>query len=134
MNQVAPQIQPVTLTRSILDGSTLSAPLPAHVQPQYYAAIIAAEAIGKSGNTHAVELTISNSQVAGYAFYEGARLARAVFINSNAFLKSNTAARTSVHIDLGFTGSGSTTPTSFTVKRLAIGYVIISQKCLCGEL
>ncbi|KAF9466484.1 hypothetical protein BDZ94DRAFT_170407 [Collybia nuda] len=115
-------IQPITLTRSILDGSTLPTPIPAHIQPQYYAAIIAAESIGKSGNTHAAELSINNSQIAGYAFYDGAHLARAVFINSNAFLKSNTAARPSIHLDFGFTGSGSMAPTSFTIKRLNVGH------------
>jgi hypothetical protein len=118
-------MQPVALTRSIVDGSTLPAPIPPHVQPHYYAAIIAAEAIGKSGCTHAVELKINNSQISGYAFYDGTRLVRAVFINSNAFLQSNTATRTSVHLELGFTGSGSRGPTSFTVKRLAVGWVTI---------
>lgn len=105
-----------------MDGSALSTPLPPHIQPHYYAAIIAAEAIGKCGNARVVELMINNSQIAGYAFYEKTRLVRAIFINSNAFLKSSTVTRTSIHLDLGFTGSASATPTSFIVKRLSIEY------------
>ncbi|RDB31001.1 Beta-glucuronidase [Hypsizygus marmoreus] len=114
-------IQPVTLTRSTLDGSPLPSPLPPHVQPQYYGAVIAAEAIGTSGSTHAIELVINNAQVAGYAFYEGTRLVRAVFINSSAFLKSS-ANRTHVHLDFEFTGTGAVAPTVISVKRLAIGH------------
>ncbi|KAJ7475686.1 glycoside hydrolase family 79 protein [Mycena latifolia] len=93
---------------------------PVHVQPQYYAAIIAAEAIGDSGKTQAVELNINNARVSGFAFYEGRALKRAVFINSLAFLKGTTT-RTSIHLDLSFSGSG-TKPTSFSVKRLIIGH------------
>ncbi|TEB25149.1 hypothetical protein FA13DRAFT_1738567 [Coprinellus micaceus] len=104
-------IQPVVLARSPVDGSPLSPPLPPHIQPQYYAAIIAAEAIGSSGQTRILELT-------GYAFYEGDILVRALFINSLAFFKKDST-RTSVHIDLAFTGAA-TTPSSATVKCLSI--------------
>lgn len=107
------------MTRSILDGSTLATPLPPHVQPAYYAAIIAAEAIGKSGSTKAVEITVGSTQVSGYAFFEGGVLKRAVFINSNAFLQGATS-RASIHLDFAFSGSG-TTPKTISVKRLAIG-------------
>ncbi|KAJ6513350.1 glycoside hydrolase family 79 protein [Mycena sanguinolenta] len=113
-------IQPVTLTRSTLDGSTLATPQLPHVQPQYYAAIIAAEAIGDSGDTQAVELNINNARISGYAFYESGVLKRAVFINSLAFTTGQTS-RTSTHLDLSFSGSG-TKPTSFSVKRLVIGH------------
>ncbi|KAG6887825.1 hypothetical protein C0995_012372 [Termitomyces sp. Mi166 len=112
-------IQPATLTRSILDGSDLSSPLPPHVQPAYYGAIIVAEAIGRSGSTRVAELSINNNQVSGYGFYEGNKLVRAVFINSSAFLSSTTGSRSSVHLGFGFTGGG-TAPTKITVKRLAI--------------
>lgn len=112
-------IQPATLTRSTLDGSTLATPLKPHVQPQYYAAIIAAEAIGDSGQTQALELNINNTRISGYGFYENGSLKRALFINSLAFLKGTTT-RTSTHLDLTFSGTG-TKPTSFTVKRLVIG-------------
>ncbi|KAJ3558263.1 hypothetical protein NP233_g11543 [Leucocoprinus birnbaumii] len=109
-------IQPVTLTRSTTDATPLPNPLPPHVQPQYYAAIIAAEAIGSSGNTRIVELTISDASISGYAFYEGSNLARAVFINLRAFLSTSTS-RSQTHIDLTF-GNGSAK--SATLKRLAI--------------
>ncbi|KAJ7717723.1 glycoside hydrolase family 79 protein [Mycena maculata] len=113
-------IQPLVLTRSTLNGSALAEPQQPHVQPQYYAAIIAAEAIGNSGNTEALELNINNTWISGYAFYEGSDLKRAVFINSLAFLSGQTN-RTSVHLDLAFSGSGHTA-TTFSVKRLVIGY------------
>ena len=106
------QIQPITLTRSIDDGSNLPSPLPPHIQPAYYAAIIAAEAIGTSGATTFSELTLSNSQLSGYAFYESGTLKRALFINLVAF-NGNGAARPAVHVALG--GSG-----NMTVKRLSI--------------
>ncbi|KZV62775.1 glycoside hydrolase family 79 protein [Peniophora sp. CONT] len=105
-------IQPVTLTRSIDDGSALSTPLAPHIQPAYYAAIIAAEAIGTSGATTISELTLNNSQLSGYAFYENGALKRALFINLVAFNGAG-AARSAVHVALG--GSG-----NITVKRLSI--------------
>ncbi|KAF9472125.1 glycoside hydrolase family 79 protein [Pholiota conissans] len=111
-------IQPLTLTRSILDGTPLSTPLPPHIQPQYYAAIIAGEAIGNSGNTHVTELDINNARVSGYAFYEGKTLARVVLINSQAFFTTTTTPRTSTHIDLNL--SGTNAPTTMTVKRLSV--------------
>ncbi|KAG6910003.1 hypothetical protein DXG01_014003 [Tephrocybe rancida] len=114
-------IQPATLTRSILDGSNLANPLPPHVQPSYYGAIIVAEALGASGSARVAEISISNAQISGYGFYEGTKLVRAVFINSNAFLTSTGGNRPSVHLDLGFTGTG-TAPAKISVKRLAIGH------------
>ncbi|KAF8072145.1 glycoside hydrolase family 79 protein [Lyophyllum atratum] len=113
-------IQPATLTRSTLDGSPLPEPLPPHVQPQYYAAIIAAEALGKSGKARVQELEIDHAQISGYAFYEKHLLVRAVFINSKAYLPESTN-RTTVHIDLGFTAAGLKSPSLMKVKRLAIG-------------
>ncbi|KAA1467403.1 glycoside hydrolase family 79 protein [Dentipellis sp. KUC8613] len=107
-------LQPITLTRSILDGSTLPSPLAPHIQPLYYAAIIAGEAIGSSGSAKAVELSISNSQVAGYAFFEGSALKRALFINFQSFVGGT---RGSVHIAPTFSGGSKS---SMTVKRLAI--------------
>ncbi|KAG7092119.1 hypothetical protein E1B28_008493 [Marasmius oreades] len=110
-------IQPATLTHSILDGSDLPAPLPPHVQPQYYAAIIAAEAIGKGGRTQIAELSIDNTRITGYAFYESGVLKRAVFINLQAFLSGTSGARPSVHLDFSVSGKA-----RMTVKRLAIGH------------
>ncbi|KDR73347.1 hypothetical protein GALMADRAFT_72693 [Galerina marginata CBS 339.88] len=111
-------LQPATLTRSTLDGTTLETPLPPHIQPQYYGAIVAAEAIGHSGATRAVELSINDTFTSGYAFYDGDKLARAVLINSQAFLTNATTARTSTPITLNFTDSNA--PTNMTVKRLFI--------------
>lgn len=113
------QIQPATLPRSITDATPLPKPLPPHVQPLYYAAIIAAEAIGSSGNTHTVELTINDSSVSGYAFYEGSRLVRAVFLNLRAFLTGGSK-RGEIHLDLTFADGSAK---SATLKRLAIGSV-----------
>ncbi|KAJ7773107.1 glycoside hydrolase family 79 protein [Mycena metata] len=116
----ANQIQPETLTMSTLDGHVLDPPLQPHIQPQYYAAIIIAEAIGDSGNTQALEFNINDSRISGYGFYESGTLKRAVFINSLAFL-SGTTTRPSTHLNLTFSGSG-TEPTSFSLKRLVIGH------------
>jgi len=111
-------IQPVTLTVSITDGTPLASPLPPHIQPQYYAAIIAAEAIGKSTTTRAVELSINDERMSGYAFYSGNKLVRAVLINSLAYLSTTTGTRSSTLVKLNLSGSGA--PTEMTVKRLAI--------------
>ncbi|KAJ8073461.1 hypothetical protein PM082_011737 [Marasmius tenuissimus] len=113
-------IQPATLNRSIIDGSDLPEPLPPHVQPQYYAAIIAAEAIGKSGKTQISEIPIDNNRIAGYGFYEDGKLVRAVFINSQAFSKESGETRPSIHLDFDVTGSDG--PSEVTVKRLAIAH------------
>ncbi|KIY53036.1 glycoside hydrolase family 79 protein [Fistulina hepatica ATCC 64428] len=112
-------LQPVTLTRSIINGSTLASPLPPHIQPTYYAALIAAEAIGGS-NTQAVELSLNNSWLAGYAFYEGGTLKRAVFINSEAWLQSDEGSRTRTSIHVNVTLDGSTESCHMTIKRLTI--------------
>ncbi|KAF7970112.1 hypothetical protein HWV62_24994 [Athelia sp. TMB] len=113
-------IQPVSLNRSILDGSALSKPLAPHVQPAYYAAIIAAEAIGSSGSTKSVELAINNPYLAGYAFYEGGTLARVLLINSKAYLTSSNTARGSLKVTLDFTKG--TAPKTMQIKRLTIGH------------
>ena len=121
--QVLRQIQPGSLTRSILDGSALSKPLLPHIQPEYYAAIIVGEAIGKSGKTQIQELTLNDLHLTGYAFYEAGKLARAVFINLKAYTRA--AVRTSIHLNIDF--AGSSPPVSMTVKRLAIKYVLSSS-------
>ena len=115
------QIQPVTLNRSTLDGSPLSPPLPPHIQPQYYAAIIAAEAIGNSGNTQVNELNITDSRISGYAFYQGGKLTKAILINSLAFFTTTTTVRSSTHVDLTF--ASGTVSSQMSVKRLLVPYV-----------
>ncbi|KAN0093122.1 glycoside hydrolase family 79 protein [Tylopilus felleus] len=112
-------IQPVTLNYSILDGSPIT-PLPPHVQPPYYAAIIAAEAIGSTGFTQVAEIPIDATDVAGYAIYEFGILVRVVFINSVAYLPG-AADRNATHININFSGFGLPAP-QMEVKRLNITY------------
>ncbi|EGN99003.1 glycoside hydrolase family 79 protein [Serpula lacrymans var. lacrymans S7.3] len=112
-------IQPVTLNYSILDGSPIT-PLPPHIQPPYYAAIIAAEAIGSSGDTKAIEIAVNNANITGYAFYENGALSRALFINLLAYLPGDSV-RTSTHLDLNLGGYG-VSPETMSLKRLEIGY------------
>ncbi|KAF8622544.1 hypothetical protein AX15_006899 [Amanita polypyramis BW_CC] len=111
-------IQPVSLARSTINGEPLPTPLPAYIQPPYYASIILAEAIGSSGNVQVYEIEIADPYIAGYAFYENGALVRALFINSLAFLEGN-GHRQSTHLRLCVGGGGY--PSTF-VKRLAIGY------------
>jgi hypothetical protein len=94
------------------------------VQPAYYAAIIAAEAIGASGTTQAAEISIDENNVSGYAFYEHGSLSKAVFINTVAYF-SGAGVRNSTHIDFSFTGTGHAANT-MSVKTLKIGYELIS--------
>jgi hypothetical protein len=115
------QIQPVTLNRSTLDGSLLSTPLPPHIQPQYYAAIIAAEAIGNSSDTQVTEVNINDTSISGYAFYEGGRLTKAILINSLAFSTTTTTPRPSTHVNL--TLANGTVSSQMDVKRLVVPYV-----------
>ena len=117
------QIQPVSLNRSVLNAASFSSPLPPHIQPQYYAAIIAAEAIGNSSNTQVIELNIADNRISGYAFYEGDQLTKAIVINSLAYFTTTTTARPSMHVSLTFT-SGSA-PSKMNVKRLFVPYVQI---------
>ena len=120
-NNLKRQIQPVSLTRSTLDGSPLSPSLPPHIQPQYYAAIIAAEAIGNSGDTQVIELNINDTRISGYAFYQGGQLTKAILINSLAFFTTNTTARPITHVNLTF-ASGAVS-SKMNVKRLFVPYV-----------
>lgn len=120
------QIQPVELTRSILTGEPLDEAIPAHVQPTYYAAVVASEARGKSSNVRAVELDIDNERIAGYAFYDSkGDVARAVLINSEAYLREQESEeRSKVHVTLDFAGSEGAKWKSkrMKVKRLAISF------------
>ena len=109
------------MTRSTLDGSSLPIPLPPHIQPQYYAAIIAAEAIGDSSNTQVIELSITDTRISGYAFYQGGQLTKVILINSLAFLTNTTTARPITHVQLTF--ANGTVPSQMNVKRLFVSYV-----------
>nr|VWO94570.1 Alcohol oxidase [Ganoderma boninense] len=108
------QLQPISLNRSIVDGSALDPPQPPHVQPAYYAGILVNTFVGASGAAQVVELSVGDADVSGYAAFEGGRLARAVFVNMHAWLTTSTGARPAVHIDFaGRTGSAQ-------AKRLVI--------------
>ncbi|KAJ7459672.1 hypothetical protein FB451DRAFT_555497 [Mycena latifolia] len=98
-------IQPVTLTRSTIDGSPLSTPLPPHVQPAYYAALVAAEAIGASGASTSVELDIDDDDVSGYAIYERGVLKRAVLISHTMFFAGSAVPRGVKYVALDFAGA-----------------------------
>lgn len=90
------------------------------MQPAYYAAIIAAEATGKSSSTRIAEIEVDHERVAGYAFYDGnGELVRAVFINSDAYLKDEELdSRPSVHVTLDFASKD----LKMRIKRLAIAF------------
>ncbi|KAJ7264016.1 hypothetical protein B0H12DRAFT_1102491 [Mycena haematopus] len=100
----------VRMSASPSNGSPLSEPLPPHVQPAYYAALVAAEAIGTSGATTSVELAVDDDEVSAYAFYEAGVLKRAVLI-------SHRSPRGVKEILLNFIGGRATTK---AMKRLFI--------------
>jgi hypothetical protein len=123
------QIQPVSLSRSTLDNGALTPPLAPHVQPQYYAAIVAASFIGTSNSgqisTQISELSISDSRIAGYAAYDNGQLARVVLINSKAYLTTTRTPRGSVFVNttvLAGGGDMSSSPATMRVKKLLIGH------------
>lgn len=112
------QIQPVALGRSVINGSSLAASVPPHIQPSYYAALIAAEAIGSTGKSKLSELYVNASRIAGYGFYEEDVLVRAVLINSLAYLSTNATLRQSTRVKLKFNDTNSLS--MMTLKRLII--------------
>lgn len=118
---IAPsQIQPVSLNRSILDNSPLDPPVPPHVQPAYYAALVVNTLIGSTGASQIIELAVDDSDVSGYAAFEAGVLVRAMFVNLHPWLTTSTGARPSVHIDFVFSGGSKTG--SASVRRLVIGH------------
>ncbi|TFK26568.1 hypothetical protein FA15DRAFT_588192 [Coprinopsis marcescibilis] len=108
--------QPVALPRSPSDGKQLDTPLLPYIQPQYYATIIAAEAIGPGVNTRISELVVDHPALSAYAFYSEKSLTRVLFINSRVYLRKN-GRRKSIRVDLDFMGRR---PRRATVKRLSI--------------
>ncbi|KAK7041787.1 hypothetical protein VNI00_009076 [Paramarasmius palmivorus] len=111
-------IQPVTLNRSILDASPLPSPIPPHIQPGYYAAIIAGEVIGRSPETKKiVELQVEEKHVAGFAVYESKRLRTAIFVNLKAYFRDQEPKRGKVKIEL-YADAGLR---NGEIKRLHIG-------------
>lgn len=82
-----------------------------------------------SGTTKLVELELSAPNLSGYAIYEAGEPVRAVFVNLNAWLKSDEGVRerSVYHIDLGFTSNADektfdSAEKEIRVKRLNIGY------------
>ena len=81
-----------------------------------------------SGTTKIVELELSAPNLSGYAIFEEGKPVRAVFINLNAWLKSDegTRERNAYHIGLDFTSADDAEtlecPKEIRVKRLDIGY------------
>ncbi|KAI0676340.1 glycoside hydrolase family 79 protein [Trametes maxima] len=115
--------QPVSLNRSITNGSPLDPRQPPHIQPLYYAGLVIGTLVGNSDNSRIVELTVDDNNVTGYAVFEGDRLVRAAFVNLHAWLSGSTGERPSVHFDFdNFAGAGSARREDVTVRRLAIGH------------
>jgi hypothetical protein len=108
-------LQPTSLSRSPLDSSSLAPPSSAYIAPSYYAAVIAAEAIGSSGHTRVVEVATEDSSVSGYAFYDGDKLTKALFINTQLYLKSDSS-RPQARINISIEGSTG----QAAIKRLYI--------------
>jgi len=100
-----------------------------HIQPAYYAAIIAAEAIGNVSGIRAVELAMDHPRLAGYAFYEGSekKLAKVLLINSQAYFGTTGSetpppSRGYIHVDFQFLRGNSlfAPPQRMSIKRLSI--------------
>ena len=106
------------MTRSIIDASQLPSPLPPHIQAPYYGAIIASEAVGRTGSSRIVELDIDDDTLSGYAIFEGSKVKRVVLIDSEAFLSEDNV-RGGRNVTLSF-GDGSVGE-KVGVKRLVIG-------------
>ncbi|KAF5364746.1 hypothetical protein D9758_009300 [Tetrapyrgos nigripes] len=114
-------IQPTELFVSITDGSPLDTPLPPHIQPIYYAAIIAADATGDDGDTLLSVLEIDNDNITVHGFFDSnGAIKRAVFINLEGHFSDSDEERTSVHIDLDFGDSDG--PTTMQIKRLHVPF------------
>lgn len=122
------QIQPISLNRSIIDGSPLDPPQPPHIQPSFYAALLVDTFVGRGASPQVVELSVPNNNVTGYAAFEQGFIRRAVFVNFEAWLLSSTGDRPSVHIDFAFSLSAGGTSADINalhrgkvqVERLAI--------------
>ncbi|KAH8822898.1 glycoside hydrolase family 79 protein [Flagelloscypha sp. PMI_526] len=61
-------IQPIELDRSISDGRPLLSPLPPHVQPPYYAAVVTRDALGAQSIIK--EIQTGDDYLSAYAFFD----------------------------------------------------------------
>lgn len=138
------QIQPISLNRSIIDGSPLDPPTPPHVQPSFYAALLVDSFVGTHGSsfpfssstssatsgTRIVELDVGADNVSGYAAFEGGELVRAVLVNLDAWLASQAAVAGAVRPNVTVTLSPSSSPSANSglktkkvqVRRLEVGH------------
>ena len=124
------QFQPISLNLSIIDGSPLDKPTPPRIQPTFYGGLVVNSFIGRTGKSTVVELDVGDSNVSGYAVFEGGVLARAVFVNLDAWLAGSTGARPVVHVDLDFARGANATQGevdafwggSAIVRRLVINH------------
>ncbi|KZT13293.1 glycoside hydrolase family 79 protein [Laetiporus sulphureus 93-53] len=112
-------LQPITLNYSTIDGSILDPPEPPHIQPPYYGGLVVDTLVGNSGAASIVELDVPENDTTGYAVYESGTLARAVFVNLNAWTTNSTGTRPVVHIDLDFAFG---VVSSASARRLVINY------------
>ncbi|KAF9644536.1 glycoside hydrolase family 79 protein [Thelephora ganbajun] len=125
--------QPIALDRSPVNNSHLSPPSQPYLQPPYYAGLVVNTAVGRmagSGMTKIVELELTAPNLSGYAIYEMGKPARAVFVNLNAWLKSDARVRerSVYHIDLSFVS----TAKEIKIKRLDIGYADDTSSLMWG--
>lgn len=65
------------------DSTNITRP---HILPSYHSFLIVNEAIGKTGDSHVVELGTRNSTLTAFGFYENGQIARMLFTNSNVYL------------------------------------------------
>jgi len=92
------------------DSTNITRP---HILPSYHSFLIVNEAIGKTGDSHVVELGTRNSTLTAFGFYEGGKIARIVMTNSNVYLGGGE--RQGFHVKL----DGWTDGMTGVVKRLA---------------
>lgn len=96
-----------------------------HIGPLYYATLVAAEAIGSSGNTYVAELTSTNNTISGYGIWENKRLARLVLTNHDTYNVNGTvvnATRSSQLVNLKSFGLVDVNIGTATIKSLYIPY------------
>ena len=65
------------------DSTNITRP---HILPSYHSFLIVNEAIGKTGDSHIVELGTGNNTLTAFGFYEAGKMARIVMTNSNVYL------------------------------------------------
>ncbi|KAI0659696.1 hypothetical protein C8Q70DRAFT_88442 [Cubamyces menziesii] len=114
------EFQPIPLNRSTTDGSSIHPPQPAHIQPLYYAGLVVDTLVGSSGTAKIVELPVDADNVSGYAVFENGTLARAAFVNLQAWLSNSTGTRPSVHLELEYAGEGLNRKKTLLVQRLKL--------------